>query len=84
MKVEISITLSKDVLQQLDRLAGSRHSRSAVIEQVLRKYFSESARAALHARDLQLINEAADQLNAEAADALEYQAPIDWMALDLP
>jgi hypothetical protein len=31
-------------------------------------------RAALEARDLQLINAAADRLNAEAEDVLEYQS----------
>jgi metal-responsive CopG/Arc/MetJ family transcriptional regulator len=82
MKQKTSITLSQDVLTQLDRLAGSRHSRSATIERVLRKYFRERKRAALHARDLQRINQAADQLNAEAADVLGYQAPIDWSSED--
>ena len=82
MKQKTSITLSKDVLTQLDRLAGSRYSRSATIERVLRKYFRERTRAALHARDLQRINQAADQLNSEAADVLGYQAPIDWSSED--
>jgi hypothetical protein len=30
-----------------------------------------------HARDLELINQAADQLNSEAADVLDYQAAED-------
>ena len=33
--------------------------------------------AAARARDLELINAAADRLNAEAAEAMEYQAPIE-------
>jgi metal-responsive CopG/Arc/MetJ family transcriptional regulator len=78
MKEKTSITLSREVLVQLDRLAGTKYSRSALIERVLRKYFHDRQRAALHARDLQRINQAADELNAEAADALQYQAPIDW------
>ena len=82
MKQKTSITLSKDVLLQLDRLAGSQYSRSAMIERVLRKYFRDQRRSALHARDLQRINQAADQLNAEAADVLDYQAPIDWVPED--
>ncbi len=77
MKEKTSITLSKDVLSQLDRLAGTKYSRSALIERVLRKYFSERTRAAQHARDLQRINQAADELNSEAMDVLEYQAPVD-------
>jgi hypothetical protein len=34
----------------------------------------ERKRAALNARDLVRINQAADRLNKEAADVLEYQA----------
>jgi len=75
MKDKTSITLSREVLAGIDRLAGSKHSRSAVIEKVLRQYLRERARAAIQARDLELINAAADRLNSEAADVLEYQAP---------
>jgi metal-responsive CopG/Arc/MetJ family transcriptional regulator len=74
MKEKTSITLSDDVLAGIDRLAGSKRSRSAVIEQVLRKFLREQARARLHARDLQLLNAAAEELNAEAEDVLGYQA----------
>ncbi len=73
MKEKTSITLSQDVLAQLDRLAGSKYSRSALIEHVLREYLRQRARAAVHARDLERINAAADRLNAEALDALDYQ-----------
>jgi metal-responsive CopG/Arc/MetJ family transcriptional regulator len=74
MKKKASITLSADVLAGVDQLAGSKHSRSAVIERVLRRYLRERARAAAQARDLELINRAADRLNLEAAEALDYQA----------
>jgi len=73
MKDKTSITLSRDVLAGIDRLAGSRLSRSAVIEKVLRQYLREKARAAIQARDVELINAAADRLNAEANDVLDYQ-----------
>jgi metal-responsive CopG/Arc/MetJ family transcriptional regulator len=75
MKDKTSIILSRDVLAGIDRLAGAKHSRSAVIEKVLRQYLRERARAAVQARDLELINAASDRLNSEAADVLEYQAP---------
>jgi metal-responsive CopG/Arc/MetJ family transcriptional regulator len=77
MKEKTSITLSKDVLAGIDRLAGSRHSRSAFIERVLRKYLRERARNAAHARDLARINHAAAKLNAEAMDVLTYQSVED-------
>jgi metal-responsive CopG/Arc/MetJ family transcriptional regulator len=73
MKEKTSITLSKDLLGEVDRLAGSKQSRSAFIERVLRKYLRDRRRAALHARDLGRINRAADRLNSEAADVLDYQ-----------
>ena len=74
MKEKTSITLSKDVLQQLDRLAGSKASRSSLIERILRRYLGDRRRAALHARDLSRINASADGLNAEAEDVLDYQS----------
>ena len=76
MKEKTSITLSSEVLARIDRLAGSRHSRSAFIERVLRRYLLERERAAVQARDLERINHAADQLNVEAADVMEYQASV--------
>jgi len=74
MKEKISITLSSEVLARVDQLAGSKHSRSAFVERVIRAYLRRQARAAQDARDLELINRAADRLNAEAADILKYQA----------
>lgn len=73
MKEKTSVSLSTDVLAGVDRLAGSKHSRSAFIERVLRKYLRERARAAVAARDLKRINAAAERLNAESADVMEYQ-----------
>jgi metal-responsive CopG/Arc/MetJ family transcriptional regulator len=69
--------LSREVLARIDRLAGSRHWRSAFIERVLRRYLLERERAAVQARDLERINHAADRLNSEAADAMEYQTSVE-------
>jgi metal-responsive CopG/Arc/MetJ family transcriptional regulator len=74
MKQKTSITLSSDILARVDDLAGPNLSRSALIEQVLRNYFRERARRKVQARDLERINAAADRLNSEAADVLEYQS----------
>ena len=73
MKEKTSITLSPEVLAGIDRLAGRKQSRSAFIERVLRDYLRGRARAAIEARDLEIINANADRLNAETADALTYQ-----------
>ncbi|MGA2754405.1 MAG: hypothetical protein ABSE53_11615 [Terracidiphilus sp.] len=77
MKEKTSITLSSDVLTQVDRSAGSKASRSAFIENVLREYFKAKVREAINARDLELINVNADYLNREMEDVLKYQAPLD-------
>jgi metal-responsive CopG/Arc/MetJ family transcriptional regulator len=74
MKEKTSVTLSPEVLAGIDRLAGTKHSRSAVIEHVLRRYLREKERTAREARDLRLINDAAESLNLEAAEVLDYQA----------
>ncbi|OLB88027.1 MAG: hypothetical protein DMG86_18955 [Acidobacteria bacterium] len=74
MKDKTSITLSREVLAGIDRLAGSRQSRSAFIEAVLRRFLRSRARAEIEARDLERINQASERLNAEAAEILDYQA----------
>jgi metal-responsive CopG/Arc/MetJ family transcriptional regulator len=77
MKEKTSITLSREVLTGIDRIAGSRQSRSAFIEAVLLQYLRDRARAQRDARDIEIINRHADELNAEAEDVLRYQAPED-------
>ncbi len=74
MKEKTSITLSKEILAGIDRIAGPKQSRSALIEAVLAQYLRRQARARVEARDLELINNAADELNAEVEDILRYQA----------
>jgi|CZKL01.1.fsa_nt_gi metal-responsive CopG/Arc/MetJ family transcriptional regulator len=73
MKEKTSITLSSDVLAAIDRAAGSKGSRSAFIEQVLREHFVEKSRREVHARDLDRINAAADRLNPRVENVLDYQ-----------
>ena len=77
MKEKTSITLSQDLLAGIDRLAGPQGSRSAFIERVLRRYLREQVKAEAHARDLERINHAADKLNSEVMDVLDYQAAED-------
>jgi metal-responsive CopG/Arc/MetJ family transcriptional regulator len=72
MNETISITPSEDLPAELDGLADSKFSGSALIECILRTYLHDSRHAELHARDLARINRAAEGLNREAADLLEY------------
>lgn len=78
MKQKTSITLSSDLLAQVDRSSGSKASRSAFIEQVLREYFRTKVREAINARDLELINAHVDYLAHESQELDEYEAPIEW------
>jgi metal-responsive CopG/Arc/MetJ family transcriptional regulator len=76
MKEKTSITLSREVLAGIDHAAGSKLSRSAFIEAVLLRYLRERKRAQRDARDLEIINRNAEELNREALDVLEYQTPL--------
>jgi metal-responsive CopG/Arc/MetJ family transcriptional regulator len=76
MKEKTSITLSREVLAGIDRIAGSKQSRSAFIESVLCEHLRARERAARDARDLEIINRNARRLNRDAEDGLELQAPL--------
>lgn len=76
MKVKTSITLSEDVLAQLDSVPGSA-SRSALIERILRAFLRRRALEAEQTRDRALLDRDADVFNSEALDVLEYQA--SWL-----
>jgi metal-responsive CopG/Arc/MetJ family transcriptional regulator len=76
MKEKTSITLSREVLAGIDRIAGSKQSRSAFIEAVLRERFQQDARARRDARDVAIINRNAARLNRDAEEGLEDQAPL--------
>ncbi|MFZ0815431.1 MAG: hypothetical protein WAM78_07925 [Candidatus Sulfotelmatobacter sp.] len=76
MKEKTSITLSREVLSGVDRLAGSRQSRSAFIEAVLFQYLRDQARAQRDERDIEIINRHAESLNRDAEDGLESQG--EW------
>jgi metal-responsive CopG/Arc/MetJ family transcriptional regulator len=76
MKEKTSITLSHEVLIGIDRIAGSKQSRSAFIENVLREHQRARERAERDARDFEIINRNAKRLNRDAEDGLELQAPL--------
>jgi metal-responsive CopG/Arc/MetJ family transcriptional regulator len=73
MKAKTSITLSKEVLAGIDRITGTKQSRSGFIDAVLREYLRARTRAQIEARDLELLNRAADELTSEVEDVLRYQ-----------
>ncbi|MCK4516542.1 MAG: ribbon-helix-helix protein, CopG family [Spirochaetaceae bacterium] len=76
MKVKTSITLSDDLLDEIDRRSDEFRSRSEFLETAARGFLRQLARTELEERDLSIINRRADALNAEAEDVLSYQAPL--------
>ncbi len=72
MKVKTSITLSEDLLDEVDRAAGSE-SRSSFVESVLRGFLRRRALDQEQDRDREILDRVAEALNEEASDVLRYQ-----------
>lgn len=76
MKVKTSITLSEELLKTIDQHARPEKSRSLFIEEALEAYIAQMTREERNARDLEIINRRAEDLNKEAEDVLGYQVPL--------
>jgi len=75
MKVKTSITLSEDLLREIDaRVEAQQRSRSEFIEEAVRAFLAHADRLSLQAREAALLRQHAAALNAEMSDILEYQA----------
>ena len=75
MKIKTSVTLSEELLDAISSETG-RANRSAFIEEATWRYLRQRQREARDERELQLINEHADELNEEALDVLEFQSDV--------
>lgn len=75
MKVKCSITMSKQLLRGVDKYAGPRGNRSAVVELAVKQFLERERRNERNRRDLALIDKYADELNAEAAALTEVVKP---------
>ena len=76
MKIKTSVTLSEELLGQVDRLLGDEGSRSAILDEALREYLANRTRRKREADDLEILNRRADLLNEEALDVLGYQVDL--------
>ena len=74
MKTKTSLTLSEDLVDKIDRLAGPDVSRSSFVEKILRDFVEGRAQSRRAAREAAAINRHAAKLNAEMKDALSFQA----------
>ena len=77
MKAKTSLTLSDDLLRDLDRMAGSKVSRSSFIEKILREFVEQRARQKRLVQEVAAINQHAEKLNSEMNDALSFQARME-------
>jgi metal-responsive CopG/Arc/MetJ family transcriptional regulator len=73
MKVKTSITISKNVLKEIDLVISKSGNRSLFIEEAVKNYLMHKKRAVRNKNDLEIINRSADELNKEAGDILSYQ-----------
>ena len=73
MKVKTSITLSEELIRQIDALSSQYGTRSALIEQAVRDFLMAQAKRTRDAQDLEILNKRAEALNVEAKDVLSYQ-----------
>ncbi len=76
MRVKTSVTLSPEVLRALDEIAGRPGNRSRVIERAIVEFLERRRRQAREARDLEILNRSADELNREVEDVLAYQVEL--------
>ena len=76
MKVKTSITLSEDVVREMDRLLGRAGNRSGFVEEALRHHLATKAQQMRDTRDLEILNRRAPELNQEARDVLSYQVEL--------
>jgi len=76
MKVKTSITLSGEVLGLIDEHHAEFRSRSEFLERAAKAFLVQLARTETERRDLEIINQHADELNAEAEDVLACQVAL--------
>ena len=76
MKIKTSITLSEEVLLEIDQIRGESRNRSAFIEIAIRDFLKKRAKKIRDDRDLEILNKNSKRLNREAEDVLSYQVEL--------
>ena len=76
MKIKTSITLSEEVLLEIDQITGESRNRSAFIEIAIRDFLKKRAKKIRDDRDLDILNRNSKRLNREAEDVLSYQVEL--------
>lgn len=76
MRTKTSVSLSRELLAEIGRVAGRNANRSEFLEKAAWDRLALLERRRREARDSRILDRRARALNAEALDVLEYQA--DW------
>lgn len=76
MKIKTSITLSEEVLREIDQISGESRNRSAFIENAIQDYLKKRAKKISDDRDLEILNRNSKRLNREAEDVLSFQVEL--------
>jgi len=76
MKAKTSITLSEDLLKEVDQIIKGATSRSNFIEQAIKNFLKQKQRERREKTDFDILNQHSDKLNAEAGDVLSYQVEL--------
>lgn len=76
MKIKTSITLSEEVLREIDQISGESRNRSAFIENAIQDYLKKRAKKISAYRDLEILNRNSKRLNREAEDVLSFQVEL--------
>ena len=75
MKVKTSITISKNILEQIDNKITDSYNRSKFIEEAVVYYLKIYQKTIREINDSKIINSNYKELNKKAEDVLSFQ---DW------
>jgi metal-responsive CopG/Arc/MetJ family transcriptional regulator len=73
MKVKTSVTLSEELVEELDEMTDEDSNRSQMIERAVAEFIENRRRRLRDVRDLEILNRSADELNQEIDDVLAHQ-----------
>ncbi len=76
MKIKTSITLSQDLLREIDGIIKGNTNRSVFIEQAIRSYLKQMERDQRNRDDLEILNRHSSRLNREASDVFSFQVEL--------
>ena len=76
MKIKTSVTLSKEILDEIDQLSDRYGNRSILIEQAIRDFLASLAKRNRDFQDSEILNRRSELLNKEAEDVLAFQVDL--------